>query len=180
VALSDALEQLAARARAIEQNARESEAKGRADLEARAGEARKTADQHTEQLRARSAQSSDEAERSWNDVQRSWKEHVARIRKRIDDRKAELDLERAKRQAEWAEDDAMDAIDFATSALDEAEYAVLDAELAQIKVDELAASLSADRGPRGAVAICRVSVQSTMRLRSAKYQRRSILANVSM
>src|SRR6476620_1576513 len=93
MALSDALDQLAARARAIEQNVRESEAKGRADLEARAGEARKTADQHTEQLRARSAQSSDEAGRSWNDVQRSWKEHVARIRKRIDDRKAELDLE---------------------------------------------------------------------------------------
>jgi len=140
VALSDGLEQLAARARAIEENAREAEAKGRAGLEAKAAEARKSADEHAAQLRAKGQKTSDDAERSWNEVRRTWKEHVATIRTRIDERKAELDADRAELHADWAESDALDAIDFAASALDEAEYAVLDAELARIKADELAAS----------------------------------------
>src|SRR6188768_3014153 len=77
VALSDGLEQLAARARAIEENAREAEAKGRAGLEAKAAEARKSADEHAAQLRAKGQKTSDDAERSWNEVRRTWKEHVA-------------------------------------------------------------------------------------------------------
>jgi len=140
VALSDALEQLAARARAVEQNARDLEAQGRADLEAKVAEARKAADEDADKLRARSQDLSDDAQRSWNDVQESWKEHVAHVRERISDKKAELDVDMAERRAKRAEDDALDAIDFAGAAVDEAEYATLDAVLARKEADELAAS----------------------------------------
>lgn len=137
--LSDRLEQLAAQARGIAQRARETKAKGRADLEAKVAEARRSADEHDDQRRAESETVIDGAERNWSAVQQSWNEHVAHIRDRGRARKAEVDLDRAERRAEWAESDALDAIDFAASALDEVEYAVLDAELAQIEVDELAA-----------------------------------------
>ncbi len=140
MALSDALEQLAARARAVEQNARDIEARGRADLEAKVAEARKAADEDADQLRARDEEAYDDAQRSWNAVQQSWKEHVAHVRGRIADKKAELDVDVAEGRAKRAEDDALDAIDFAGAALDEAEYATLDAVLARKEADELAAS----------------------------------------
>ncbi len=61
MAVSDALEQLAARARAVEQNARDVEARGRADLEAKVAEARKAADEDADKLRARDAEAYDDA-----------------------------------------------------------------------------------------------------------------------
>ena len=140
MAVSDALYELAARASAVERNVRDSQDKARADLEAKVAEARKAAEQHADELRARDAEAYDDAQRSWNDVQQSWKEHVAHARERIADKKAELDVDMAERRAEWAEDDALDAIDFAAAAVDEAEYATLDAVLARKEADELAAS----------------------------------------
>src|SRR5262245_51314796 len=103
ISLSEALSELAARARAVEQSVRASEANGRADLEARVAEARKAADQRADDLHAKSQDVSDEAARSWTDVQRSWNEHVERVRERFAAKKAELDVKRAKRRAEDAE-----------------------------------------------------------------------------
>jgi len=140
VALSDALEQLAEQARAIEQNVREAEADQRAQLEAKAAEARKAADEHAEQVRAKETGAAEGAERSWARLQRQWDEHVARLRKSLDEAKANLDVTIAAERAESAELDAMDAIDFATSALDEAQYAVLNAEVLRQEADQLAAS----------------------------------------
>lgn len=76
MALSDALYELAARASAVEQNARESQAKGRADLEAKVAEARRSADDRADQLRAKGQELSGDADRNWNEVQRSSNEHV--------------------------------------------------------------------------------------------------------
>jgi hypothetical protein len=140
VALSDALEQLAEQARAIEQNVREAEADQRAQLEAKAAEARKTADEHAEQVRSKEKGAAEGAARSWARLQHQWDEHVARLRRSLDEAKANLDVTIAAKRAESAELDAMDAIDFATSALDEAQYAVLNAEILRMEADQLAAS----------------------------------------
>jgi hypothetical protein len=131
---------LAVQARAAEQNVKDTTAKGRADLEAKVTEARKSADEHADRLSAKATEVSDVGQHRWNDVQRSWKDHVAQFHERIEEKKAERDVNRAERRAERAEEDALDAVDFAAAVLEEAEYAVLDAALARTEADEVAAS----------------------------------------
>jgi hypothetical protein len=140
MAASDALEQLAAQARTAEEKYRQSTAQGRTDLEARVTAARKSVDQHADELRAKADKASGDAERNWKDLQRSWKDHIAQLHERIDEKKTERDIRKADRRAELAEEDALVAVDFAAAALEEAEYSVLDAALARMDADEVAAT----------------------------------------
>jgi hypothetical protein len=115
-------------------------AKEDADLETMVDDARKKADDRAAQLRAKTTEAADQAERQWNQVQTDWDKHVKRIRERVDARKAEIDAGMAEDDAQWAEADAYDAVTFAESANEEAKYAVLDAVMARRRADVMAAA----------------------------------------
>jgi hypothetical protein len=115
-------------------------AKDDAELKAMVDEARKNADMREAELRAKSTEVADEAERHWNDVRSDWDQHIQRIRAHLDAKKAEVDATFAEGDAEMAEADAYDAVQFAAAAAEEAQYAVLDAVMARRKADVMAAA----------------------------------------
>jgi hypothetical protein len=137
---SDQLTKLSSRAKEAEDHARAAIGKSRAELEREVENARKSAQEQTDKLRA--SAHTDEGRLSvwWHDLQHSWDEHMAKMRTDIESRRAEHDYERAERDAGSAAEDATFAIQYALTAIDEAEYAVLDAELARMKADDLAAA----------------------------------------
>jgi hypothetical protein len=140
MAVSDQLTKLAARAKEAEDRAAAAQGKARADLEHDVENARKSAQEQADKLRATADANKGKLSVWWNDLQRSWDEHIERIRADIEERRAEHDVDRAQSRAENAEDDAAFAIDYAYAAIEEAEYAVLDASLARMEADELAAA----------------------------------------
>jgi hypothetical protein len=140
MAVSDQLTKLAARAKEAEDRAAAAQGKGRADLERDVENARTSAQEQADKLRATAEAKKGKLSVWWHDLQRSWDEHIETIRADIEERRAEHDVDRAQRRAENAEDDATFAIDYAYAAIEEAEYAVLDASLARIEADELAAA----------------------------------------
>src|SRR5829696_278100 len=136
--LSDSFRKLADQIDVAEANVKTASSQGKADLQAKVDEARKSADEQSAQLRSRAEEASNRASSGWQEVQDDWKSHVQRIRQRVDEKKAEFDRDEAEYEAENAESDALDAIDFAAAAVEEAEYAVLDATLARADADTLA------------------------------------------
>jgi hypothetical protein len=119
----------------------DSMAKDEDDLYATVDQARKDADEHAAQLRAKSQEATEDVERSWHEVGNDWDDHVKRLRQRVDAKKAAHDAKVAESDAEWAEADALDAISFASAAIEEAQYAVLDALLARKKAEATAAAV---------------------------------------
>ena len=111
-----------------------------AELKAMVDDARKKADARAAQLRDKTNEVAEQADRNWNQVQSDWDKHVQRIRERIDAKKAAADARAAEGDAEWAEADAFDAVGFAEAAIEEAEYATLDAVMARRKADVMAAA----------------------------------------
>ena len=142
MAVSDQLTKLAARAEDDEDHAAAAQGKARADLQGDVENARKSAQEQADKLRATADAKKGKLSVWWNDVQRSWDSHIERIRSDIEERRAEHDVDRAQRRAENAEEDAAFAIDYAYAAIEEAEYVVLDASLARMEADELAAAPS--------------------------------------
>ena len=140
MALSDQLTKLATRAKEAEDRAAAAQGKARADVERDVENARTSAQEQADKLRATADTKKGNVSVWWHDMQRSWHEHIERIRSDIEERRAEHDADRAQSRAENAEDDATFAIDFAYAAIEEAEYAVLDASLARMEADELAAA----------------------------------------
>ena len=138
MALSDALTDLATKAREAEDNARDAKQKSQAELQEKVAAAKQAADKQVAELRARREADAAIGAGEWDALQQSWNDHVASIRAKIDERKAEHD--RNKAEAEDAEAYAAYAIDFAASAIEEAEYAVLDAQLARTEADALTAA----------------------------------------
>ena len=112
-----------------------------AKLNAMVDELRKKDDDRTTQLRAKSAETGDEAKHHWDEVKRNWDEHRQRVRKHLDETKATIDAKAAAEDAEWAETDAVGAIEFAQSATEDAQYAVLEAVRARRKADIAAAAM---------------------------------------
>jgi hypothetical protein len=111
-----------------------------AELKGMVEDARKKADDRAAQLRAKTTEAADQAERQWNQMQTDWDKHVKRIREHVDARKAEIDSGLAEDDAQWAEADAYDAVTFAESAIEEAQYAVLDAVMARRRANVMAAA----------------------------------------
>jgi ribosome-associated translation inhibitor RaiA len=139
MAVSDQLTKLAARAKEAEDRAASAQGKTRADLERDVEQARTSAMEQADKLRATADAKKGKLSVWWHDVQRSWDQHIEKIRADFEEKRAEGNVDRAQMRAENAEDDAAFAIDFAYAAIEEAEYAALDASLARMQADELAA-----------------------------------------
>ena len=135
---SEQLSKLSTHAKEAEDRVKAAIGKSRADLEQDVENARQSAQEQADQLRASAHTGHGELSVWWHDLQHSWDEHMAKMRADIESRRAEHDYERAERDAGNAAEDATFAIQYALTAIDEAEYAVLDAELAKKKADDLA------------------------------------------
>src|SRR3954470_20144736 len=108
---SERFTQLTQKVETADGNIQAAASEDRAKLAVRADEARKAADDHAAQLRAKAEDTSDKAEAHWNEIQSNWDPHIQRIRQRIEDKKTEHDVDSAERDAEWAEADALDGGD---------------------------------------------------------------------
>jgi hypothetical protein len=140
--VSDQLTRLSARAKEAQDHAAAAQGRTRADLERDVENARTSAQEQADKLRATAETNKNKLSVWWSDVQRSWDEHIEKMRSDIGERRAEHDVDRAQERADNAEDDAAFAVDYAYAAIEEAEYAVLDAALARTEANELAASTS--------------------------------------
>jgi hypothetical protein len=108
------------------------------EVDAKADEARKSADARAAELQAETERA-DRSGNHWQQIRADWDRHIQHTRERMDAKKAAVDASVAENDAVSAEDDAYDAIDFAASAIEEAEYAVLGAVSARKKADALQA-----------------------------------------
>src|SRR3954447_23001013 len=138
--LSDSFRKLADQIDEAEVNIKTSSSQGKAELQAKVDEARRSADEQSAQLRSRAEEASNRASSGWQEVQNDWDAHVQRLRQRIDQKETEFDRNEAALADKTAESDAADASDFAVAAVEEAEYALLDATLARTDADALAAT----------------------------------------
>ena len=79
MAVSDQLTKLAARAKEAEDRAAAAQGKGRADLERDVENARTSAQEQADKLRATADAKKGKLSVWWHDVQRSWDEHIEKI-----------------------------------------------------------------------------------------------------
>jgi hypothetical protein len=138
MALSDQLDDLAAKAKQVQDRVAAARQKTRAELEADVNNARESAQAQADALHEKAEARKGKISAWWDKVERSWHEHVAAVRKGAEQRKAARDAKAAQRAAEQADEDASYAIAYAYAAIEEAQYAVLDADLAHRHADELA------------------------------------------
>ena len=140
MAASDALTDLATRARAAEDRVAAAQKQARAQLQTEVDQARSTAQQTANGLQAQTAASAADVSQWWHDLQQNWSGHVAQVRQSVQTKAADVDAKMLKRRADSAEGDAVAAVEFAEAALEEAEYAVLNATLARADADASQAS----------------------------------------
>ena len=136
--LSESLENLAARAKQVEDSATSAFEADQAALEQRVREidAASAADFALFESDIHQAEA---AGRSWwAETKASLARPFEELRARHERSKAEHEIERAKRIADAAEEDAAAAVAVATYSLNVAEYAVIDATLARLAADDLA------------------------------------------
>jgi hypothetical protein len=138
MALSDQLNDLAVKAKQVQDRVAAAKQKTKADLEGDVENARASAQAQADALHTKAEANKGKISAWWDKMERSWHEHVAAVRKGAQDRKAGHDAKAAQRAAEQADQDASYAIDYAYAAIEEAQYAVLDADLAHRHADELA------------------------------------------
>ncbi len=136
--LSDQLNDLAVKAKQVQDRVAAAKQKTRADLEGDVDNARASAQAEADALHTKAEANKGKISAWWDKMERSWHEHVAAVRKGAQERKAAHDAQAAQRAAERADEDASYAIDYANAAIEEAQYAVLDADLAHRRADELA------------------------------------------
>jgi hypothetical protein len=138
--LSESLEELAARAKMVEESAAATYEADRAQLEKRRQEIDDAFSAELDKFESAMREAAD-AGRTWcNDTKASMKRPVDDVRARIEQRQSEHEVKRAARVADAAEKDAAAAVEAADYFLNVAEYAVIDAALARLAVDELLAS----------------------------------------
>ncbi|HZN72680.1 MAG TPA: hypothetical protein VFC00_13510 [Micromonosporaceae bacterium] len=140
MAASDALAELAARARNAEDRAVAAKNQARSDVEVQVAKARDSARRTADRLLAGTATAAAQTSRWWTDLQQDWSSHVSKVRHEVEGKKAERDNQKLRHRAEVAESDAVAAVAFAEAALEEAEYAVLDATLARMDANAAGAS----------------------------------------
>jgi hypothetical protein len=138
MALSDQLNDLAVKAKQVQDRVAAAKQKTKADLEGDVENARASAQAQADALHTKAEANKGKISAWWDKMERSWHEHVAAVRKGAQDRKTAHDAKAAQRAAEQADEDASYAIDYAYAAIEEAQYAVLDADLAHRHADELA------------------------------------------
>ncbi|WP_432855125.1 hypothetical protein ACQPXB_21710 [Amycolatopsis sp. CA-161197] len=146
MAASDALATMSAKAKEVEDEAKEIEDKihsatttQRATAEEDVARARTSAAERSQELREKIEQTKTDAASRWRDVQESWDRHVQQIRSSIGEKRHEMDVKQAAKQADLAESDAEFAVAHAMAAIEEAEYTVLEAVLARDAADKLKA-----------------------------------------
>src|SRR5262245_33788737 len=140
MSLPDEFTMLKEQVESADRSIRAAVAQDDAELKAMVDDARKRADDREAELRAKSTEVADEAERDWNEVQSEWSKHIQRIREHLEAKKAAGDGTDAERVAAWATADGAEGIHLAAAANEEAQYAVLDAVMARRKADVLAAA----------------------------------------
>jgi hypothetical protein len=139
-ALSEQLQDLAQRAKKVEDSASAARTKDQAALERRRDQLNSDIESTGRKIETSAADAKEKVRSGFADIKRRIDEHLAAARTKIQERKAERDVNRAEHRAKAAEDDAADAIAFAVYVLDQAEYAVVDAALARAAADDLRAA----------------------------------------
>jgi hypothetical protein len=135
MAASDALSELAVRAKTAEDHVKAARKQARSDVQKQVATARENARRTADDLQTESAATAAGVSQWWTEVQQNWSMHVANVRRDVETRKAERDSRKLQHRADTAESDAVAAVAFAEAALEEAEYAVLDATLARMDAE---------------------------------------------
>lgn len=138
--LSQSLETLAARAKALEDSATATFEADRAKLEQRRREIDEAFDSDLRELESAVRNAADAGRTWWGDTKASLKRPLDEVRGRVEKRQSEHELNRAVRVADAAEEDAAAAVELAAYFLNVAEYAVIDATLARMAADNLSAA----------------------------------------
>ncbi|MGZ8650212.1 MAG: hypothetical protein ACXW08_16550 [Solirubrobacteraceae bacterium] len=136
--LSDSLEELAGRVKAMEDSATASFEADRAKLEKRREEIDEAFKAEVGEFESAVRDAADAGRTWWSEARASMRRPLDEVRARNETRQSEHELHRAIRAAETAEGDAAAAIEVAAYYLSVAEYTVIDAALARMTADELA------------------------------------------
>jgi hypothetical protein len=145
-ALSQSLQDLAARVEVLEDSATASFEADRAKLEQRRHEIDEAFKAELDEFESAIRDAAAAGRTWWNETKASMKRPIEEARARVDKRQSEHELHQALRVAETAEQDAAAAIEVAAYFLNVAEYAVIDAALARLAADDLAAAAGATVG----------------------------------
>jgi hypothetical protein len=137
--LSESLEELAARAKVLEDAATATYEADRAQLEKRRQEIDEAFKADVDKFESAIREAADAGRTWWNDTKASMNRPLEEVRARVLKRQSEHEVKRATRLADAAEEDAAAAIEAADYFLYVAEYAVIDAALARIAADDLVA-----------------------------------------
>jgi hypothetical protein len=138
--LSESLEELSARVKALEDSATATYEADRAQLETRRQEIDAAFKAELGEFESAIREATEAGRTWWNETKASMTRPVEEIRARVQKRQSEHELHRATRLAEAAEEDAAAAVEVAAYFLNVAEYAVIDAALARMTADDLAAA----------------------------------------
>ena len=138
--LSESLEELSARVKALEDSATATYEADRAQLETRRQEIDAAFKAEVGEFESAIRKATEAGRTWWNETKASMKRPLDEVRARVEKRQSEHEFHRALRSADAAEDDAAAAIEVAAYFLNVAEYAVIDAALARMAADDLAAA----------------------------------------
>lgn len=138
--LSESLEMLAGRVKALEDSATATITADRAKLEERRREVDEAFKADVGEFESAVRKAADDGRTWWNDAKAAMRRPLDELRARVENRKAEHELHRALRTAQAAEEDAAAAVEVAAYFVNVAEYAVIDATLARMAADDLAAA----------------------------------------
>ncbi len=138
--LSEQLQDLAQRAKKIEDSASAARKKNQAELESRLNQLNSEIQSAGQKIETSAADAKGNVRSGWADIKGRIEERLTATRTKLQERKAERDVNKSERRAQEAEDDAASAIAFAVYVLDQAEYAVVDAALARVAADDLRAA----------------------------------------
>jgi hypothetical protein len=138
--LSQSLEEVAARAKVLEDSATTTFEADRAKLEKRRDEIDEALKADVSEFESAVRKAAEAGRTWWNETKASMKRPLDEVRARVQKRESQHELHHALRLADAAEEDAAAAIELAAYFLDVAEYAVIDATLARMAADDLVAT----------------------------------------
>jgi hypothetical protein len=144
--LSQSLEDLAARVKALEDSAKATFEANRAKLEQRRREIDEALTNDVDEFESAVSDAEAAGRSRWSEIKASMRRPLDELRAGIEKRQSEHELHHALRAADAAEADAESAIELAAYFLNVAEYAVIDATLARMAADDLTAGAKAPTG----------------------------------
>jgi hypothetical protein len=137
--MSEALMELAARVKKLEDLAAATGERNREKLEARRQEIEATFDREAKKVQAVATEAGTKAQRWWADTKGSVDRLIEAMRADFGELKAEIEADKAQLVAEEAEADAAASIEIAIYWVEVAEYAAVQAALARAEADSLVA-----------------------------------------